>query len=137
MFYLWPGFSWYIEKPTTAAMALRAACSGIIYTRSHTLMFYRVVHSDFPFLSFLSFLSFFSFFFFLFCLSAYSSVSASVSYYSFRQTEGSIIWLRSTEFEGQLGPLSTHNLRVGLGLALFLPGHALKNLFGGMCGRST
>ena len=31
-----PGFSWYIEKPTTAAMALRAACSGIINTRSHT-----------------------------------------------------------------------------------------------------
>ena len=25
-----------IEKPTTAAMALRAACSGIINTRSHT-----------------------------------------------------------------------------------------------------
>ena len=30
-----PGLLWYIEKPTTAAMALRAACSGIINTRSH------------------------------------------------------------------------------------------------------
>ena len=28
---------WYIEKPTTAAMALRAACSGIGNKRSHTL----------------------------------------------------------------------------------------------------
>ena len=31
-----PGFLWYIEKPITAAMALRAVCSGIINTRSHT-----------------------------------------------------------------------------------------------------
>ena len=26
---------WYIEKPTTAAMALRAACGGVVNKRSH------------------------------------------------------------------------------------------------------
>ena len=34
----WSGHKgrWYIEKPTTATMALRAACSGIANKRSHT-----------------------------------------------------------------------------------------------------
>ena len=31
-----PGFLWYIEKPITAAMALRAACSGVVGAGSHT-----------------------------------------------------------------------------------------------------
>ena len=39
---------WYIEKPTTAAMALRAACSGIENKRSHTHSIPPFPHFPYP-----------------------------------------------------------------------------------------